>query len=128
MDGIKEKVGQSWEDCEAEVEKLFREKLDIEDKIIIERAHRAKKTKNSKKNQSRTMICCLLNFKDKENILKNCRKLKGTNIFVSEDFSQETLEHRRELWKEVKRLREEEDKIAYLNYRSIVVRSKNTES
>ena len=98
MDGIKEKVGQSWEDCEAEVEKLFREKLDIEDKIIIE-SSQSKKTKNSKKNQSRTMICCLRNFKDKENILKNCRKLKGTNIFVSEDFSQETLEHRRELCK-----------------------------
>ena len=49
MDGIKEKVGQSWEDCEAEVEKLFREKLDIEDKIIIERAHRAKKQKTAKK-------------------------------------------------------------------------------
>ena len=49
MDGIKEKVGQSWEDCEAEVEKLFREKLDIEDKIIIERAHRAKKQKAAKK-------------------------------------------------------------------------------
>ena len=29
IDGIKEKVGESWEDCEAEVEKLFREKLDI---------------------------------------------------------------------------------------------------
>ena len=49
MDRIKEKVGQSWEDCEAEVEKLFREKLDIEDKIIIERAHRAKKQKAAKK-------------------------------------------------------------------------------
>ena len=49
MDGIKEKVGQSWEDCEAEVEKLFREKLDIEDKIIIERAHRAKQNKNQQK-------------------------------------------------------------------------------
>ena len=36
IDGIKEKVGESWEDCKAEVEKLFREKLDIEDKIIIE--------------------------------------------------------------------------------------------
>ena len=43
IDGIKEEVGESWEDCEAEVEKLFREKLDIEDKIIIERAHRTKK-------------------------------------------------------------------------------------
>ena len=127
IDGIKEKAGESWEDCEAEVEKLFREKLDIEHKIIIKRAYRAKKTKNSKKDHPSTIICRLLNFKDKENILKNCRKLKGTNIFVNEDFSQETLEHRRELWKEVKRLREEEDKIAYLNYRSIVVRSKNTE-
>ena len=84
--------------------------------------------KKKKKNQPRTIICRLLNCKDKENILKNCRKLKGTNIFVNEDFSQETLEPRRELWKEVKRLREEEDKIAYLNYRSIVVGSKNTES
>ena len=46
---IKEKVGEGWEDCEAEVETLFREKLDIEDKIIIERAHRAKKQKPAKK-------------------------------------------------------------------------------
>ena len=35
IDGIKEKVGKSWEDCEAEAEKFFREKLDIEDKTII---------------------------------------------------------------------------------------------
>ena len=106
----------------------------IEDKVIIERTHRAKKkkkkkTKNKKqqKDQPRTIICHLLNYKGKENILKNCRKLKGTSIFVNEGFSQETLEHRRKLWKEVKRLREEEDKIAYLNYCSIVVRSKNIE-
>ena len=87
-----------------------------------------KETKNSKKPQPRTIICCLLNFKDKQNILKNCRKLKGTNIFVNEDFSREKLEHRKDLWKEVKHLREGEDKIAYLNYRWIVVRRKNTES
>ena len=49
IDGIKEKVGESWDDCEAEVEKLFREKLGIDDKIIIERAHRVNKKKRSKK-------------------------------------------------------------------------------
>ena len=50
IDGIKEKGAESWEDCEAEVEKLFRQKLDIEDKIIIERDHGAKKkAKSSKK-------------------------------------------------------------------------------
>ena len=52
MDGIKEKVGESWEDCDAEVEKLFREKLDIEDKIIIERAHRAKKKNKNQQKKS----------------------------------------------------------------------------
>ena len=109
IDGIKGKVGES---CEAEADKLFREKLDIEGKIIIERGHKAKKQKIAKKNQPRTIICSLLNFKDKDNILKRCRNLKGTNIFAHEDFSQETLRHGIELWKEIKRLREEEDKIA----------------
>ena len=47
---------------------------------------------------------------------------------VNENSFQETVEQKREIWKEVKRLHEEEDKIAYLNYRSIVDRSKNTES
>ena len=67
------------------------------------------KSKNTqtqlKKKQPRTIICRLLNYRDK-------------------DFSQESLEHRRELWKQTKRLHEEEDKIAYLNYCSIVVRNK----
>ena len=76
IDGIKEKVGKSWEDCKAEAEKFFREKLDIEDKTIIERAHRAKK----KTKKPRTIICRLLNFQ--ENILKSCRKLKGTDLFL----------------------------------------------
>ena len=65
-----------------------------------------KKKKDSKINQPRPIICPLLNFKDKENIFKNSRKLKRTKKFVNKDFCQETLEHRRELSKEVKCLRE----------------------
>ena len=40
-------------------------------------------------------------------------------------FFQPTLQYRKELWKEVKWLREEEHKIAYLQYHSIVVKDKN---
>ena len=59
IDGIKGKVGESWEGCEAEVDKLFTEKLDIEDKIIIETAHRAKKQKTAKKiNQGQLSAVC----------------------------------------------------------------------
>ena len=53
------------------------------------------KTKNKQKNQPKTIICRLLNFKGKENIIKICKKLKGTCIFVNEDFSQDTLEYKK---------------------------------
>ena len=83
------------------------------------------KTDKSKKgNTPRTIVCRILNYKDKVKILRNAKKLKGKNIFINEDFCQATLDHRKELWKEVKRLREE-GKIAYLQYRSIVVRRKD---
>ena len=53
------------------------------------------------------------------------KKLKGKNIFMNEDFCQPTLDHRKELWKEVKRLREE-DKITYVQYRFIVVKKRDS--
>ena len=49
---------------------------------------------------------------------------KRKNIFINEDFYQAALDHRKELWKEVKRLRKE-GKIPYLQYRSIVVKRKD---
>ena len=60
--------------------------------------------------------------------MKNWRKLKEANIFVNKYFSHDTLEHRRELWKEVKCLCQGENKIVYLNYSSIVVKSKSIEN
>ena len=126
VDGIEEKNGETWDDCEKELQNLFTEKLEITDEIKIERAHRTKKRRNSKtKNQPRTIVVRLQNYKDKVTILRNAKKLKGSNVYINEDFCQETLDYRKELWKEVKRLRNEEDKIAYLQYRSIVVKRKN---
>ena len=41
-------------------------------------------------------------FKDKQNILRKAKLLKGTNIFINEDYCQDTVEYRKELWEEVK--------------------------
>ena len=60
-------------------------------------------------------------FKDKNIILKNVNKLKGSDLYINEDFSRETLELRKKLWEEVKQLCSE-GKFAYLNYRSIITR------
>ena len=66
IDGIKEHDKESWEECERRVHLMLKERLDIEN-VEIERAHRAgRKTRN----KPRTIVCKLLRFKDKQNILR----------------------------------------------------------
>ena len=61
----------------------------------------------------------LLLLKEKTKIFQNANKLKGQNMLINYDFSKETLELRKDVIVEVKRLREQ-GKIAYLNYTTIV--------
>ena len=56
-----------------------------------------------------------------QKILSNAKKLKNTGIFVYEDYCKETMDLRKSLWEEVLQ-RRQQNKIAYLNYRSVVVR------
>ena len=72
----------------------------------------------------KTVVYKLLSFVDKARIIKNSHRLKRTSYYVNEDFSKETLAYRKELWEKVKALRKE-GKIAYLNYKSIVVKERN---
>ena len=73
---------------------------------------------------SSTIVCKLLSFVDKAIILKNSHCLKGTTYFVNEDFSRETLAYWKELWEKAKALRKE-DKVAYLNHKSTIVKERN---
>ena len=68
-----------------------------------------------------TIYYDLLRFQEKTKIFQNANKLKGQNIFLNNYFSKETLELRKDLIVEVKRLRKL-GKIAYLNYTTIVSR------
>ena len=61
----------------------------------------------------------LLLLKDKTKIFQNANKLKGQNMLINYDFSKETLELKKDVIVEVKRLRGQ-GKIAYLNYTTIV--------
>ena len=73
--GLQKKNGESWDDCKRKV-KDFMDKLVLENDIIIERAHRAKKSKYGKKDQLRTIMPKLLSYKDKVKVLQNCKKVK----------------------------------------------------
>ena len=82
IDGVTEKKGETWEQCEEEIQNIFKEKLGLEN-INIERAQRSKGKTNS--NKPRTIVCKLLSYKQKKEVLKNAKKLKGSNIFINED-------------------------------------------
>ena len=69
----------------------------------------------------RSIVAQLLNYEDKETIVANARKLKGTGVYINEDFSRETVIIRQKLWEEVKALREK-GKYAVLQYDRIVSR------
>ena len=45
--------------------KLFKESLGIEEEAVIEKAHRMKTEKSNKSNTPRTIVCRILNYKDK---------------------------------------------------------------
>ena len=104
IDGVTEKKGETWEQCEEEIQNIFKEKLGLEN-INIDRAHCSKGKTSS--NKPRTIVCKLLSYKQKKEVLKNAKKLKGSNIFINEDFYFETMQRRKEPWEEVKRLRRE---------------------
>ena len=101
IDGIEENEKEQWEITEQKVHKLLYEKLKLNN-VVIERAHRMGKLDKEK---PRTVIFKLLNYKDKERILKQSKLLKNTGIYINEDFSDETMLIRKELRTEMKKAR-----------------------
>nr|XP_047135726.1 autophagy-related protein 11-like [Hydra vulgaris] len=98
LEGITESESESWNESEEKVLSIFENKLNVSD-VVIERAHRTGKTGQSK---PRSIVIKLLNYKDKVNILKNSKKLKGTGIFINEDYSLDTLNMRKTLFEEMR--------------------------
>ena len=119
IDGIAEVENETWEQTEEILHNLFKEKLELEN-ISVERAHRVG---NKGKNNKQTIVLKLANFKDKLKIISEARKLKGTNISINEDYSKETLEIRKEKWKEVKELRKN-GTYAILVYDKVIIKGK----
>ena len=122
IDGIPESEKESWQDCENKILDIFEHNLSLTN-IQIERAHRVKrKDTNENGNRPRTIVAKLLDFRDKERIIKSAKNLKGTGIYVNEDYCSETTKLRKSLWEQVKILRDQ-GKFAYIEYNKIVSRN-----
>ncbi|XP_065683329.1 uncharacterized protein LOC136096107 [Hydra vulgaris] len=77
FEGIEETEGETWKNSEEKVKKLLKEKLSINEEHI-ERAHRTGKEEDNdgKIIRRRTIVVKFLDYKDRETILDNYKKLK----------------------------------------------------
>ena len=93
INGTKEGKNETWEECEDRLNCFLEEKLDMDtNKIWIQRAHRVGKETG----HERQVVVQLNSYKNKLDILRNCKKQKGTNCSVFEDFSKEIASIRKE--------------------------------
>ena len=116
MDGLKEYDGENEIELEKRVKDLVKKKLNIDDDIEMDRIHR---TGAKRENHPRTVIFRVLRYKDKMKILKEGRKLKGTNIWINEDYSRKTVEMRKVLLQQIKTRAANGEQGLYLKYLTI---------
>lgn len=119
---MKELGNEGHQDLLDAVEKtIFEDKLGIKT-AGIERIHRlGRKQADSPKH--RPVILKLFDYRDKANILSNCKKLKGTEYSISEDFSPAVREIRKKLWERTKVHRNQKDRV-FLSYDKVKINNR----
>ncbi|KAK7882754.1 hypothetical protein WMY93_028928 [Mugilogobius chulae] len=121
IEGIKESGKEAMADCEDKVRKLFIEKLQLDHlKIELDRVYRAGKPLSGNLERPRPVVVRFLRLKDKMAVLDRAKRLKGTGIFINEDFPETVRQKRKELLPAMKAARERGD-VAYLKYDKLIV-------
>ena len=87
IDGILEEENESWDTTEEKVKQVLAEKLNLEEALHIERAHRVGRVASGPRRRPRTIVCKLRDFKQKEQILKVTRRIKPVGLYVNEDLA-----------------------------------------
>lgn len=113
--GVPESKGETWLDCKKTVIRIAQEagvRIQTQD---IERAHRLQS-----KTTPRPIIAKLVYFQDKEDIIRNQRRIANSDITIAEDYSKLIQEERRELFK-VMQDKRKEDKYAVVKFNKLQV-------
>ena len=101
IDGIPEEDNKTWLNTEIKVKEALHEKLNLSFEPVIEQAHRVgarprPSVADGINRCPRAIVCCLRDWKQKDEILRAARRIKPSGIFVNEDLANETLAKRKE--------------------------------
>lgn len=86
IDGIAELPGETWADTEEKVRSVILEKLQLQRDIEMERAHRTGKPVAGGE-RPRPIVVKFSKHKDRSAVLQRAKNLKGTNIYINEDYT-----------------------------------------
>ena len=123
IDGILEEENESWDTTEEKVKQVLAEKLNLEEALHIERAHRVGRVASGPIRSPRTIVCKLRDFKQKEQILKVTRRIKPVGLYVNEDLAKETLDKREEQRPKLEEAKRN-GKIAYFVLDKLIVKDR----
>lgn len=122
FDGIMESSGETWADTEEKIQRVLAEKLQLQGEIEMERAHRTGKPGGDR---PRPIVVKLLRYKDRTAILQRTKNLKGSKIYINEDFTDAVRRKRKELMPELRAARERGD-IAYLRQDKLIIHPRSS--
>ena len=119
ISGITETYRETWEQTATTVSALLCDKMELPP-MKLERAHRVGPIGQS---TSRTIVARFESYGDREAVIRNARKLKGTGIYINEDLclaSQEKVRNQLPLMKQAR----SEGKIAYFKHTRLVIKDR----
>lgn len=93
--GVPEPDNETNDDVRSKVlEELFRGRLGV----TVQTAERINRLGKKREQRSRPIIMKFRDYNEKIEVFKNCHKLKGSSVSLQNDFCQETLRKRKQLW------------------------------
>ncbi|MPC19425.1 hypothetical protein E2C01_012339 [Portunus trituberculatus] len=116
-------VSETWEETAQEVSKLLEDQLQLPG-LKIERAHR---TGPVLALGPRTVVSRFERFGDREAVLRNARKLKGTGIYINEDLCPASQELRKQQIPLMKQARQDGKIAFFFKYTKLITKERRTQ-
>lgn len=125
IDGIPEAEKENGSDSEEKVLALIKDKLDLDPNGIgidsVMRVGKVNKSDDGTMTRPRPIVVKFHRIKDRDTVLRSAKKLKGTRIYINEDYPEAVRQKRKELLPKMREARQRGD-IAFLRYDKLVIR------
>ena len=119
--GIEEQQSETWEQTATKVTSVLQSKLQLP-ALSLERAHRVGPRQADRPRPS--IVARFERYCDREAVLRNARKLKGTGVYINEDLCAASHAVRTSLMPQLKQARSV-GKVAFFRYTKLVVKERS---